>query len=662
MHTPPSFPRLGWLMRFAGLIFAIGLGLASPVIAAKLDNQTCLSCHDGKKMHEVENADGDKRKLTPVMPAKFAKGVHAKLDCVSCHTYITDDKAPHKKESTDKLPSCSACHTDLWEKAKAEGKSAEKPRLGVVVENIAGYEQSFHARPNGDEPDRPNATCHQCHNTHEFNVPPRGSPERAEWHLTTPKVCGESCHTDQLEEFAGSVHGKAVLEKGDAKAAVCVDCHTSHEIGATAASKVRLAITEKCGSCHENSLKTYRSTYHGQVGALGHAYTAKCFDCHGSHDVRKLDDPDSLMNPEYRLETCQKCHTDKKPGMRTATAGFVTFGPHAHGGDFEKYPEMWIATKGMVALLIGVFAFFWLHSGLWYYREWQDRKAGKAPPHIDTKGLVLDEKKHFRRFHVGWRVAHLVFALITMTLVLTGTSALFAHSSWAPIVSDILGGPKTMGLIHRVAAALFVGIFLVHFVYVMQKLLRSKTFRWFGPDSLIPNWKDLADCWGMFKWFLGKGPRPRFDRWAYFEKFDYWAVFWGVNVIGWSGLMLAFPHVTASYLPGWVFNVATLVHGEEAFLAAVFLFTVHFFNNHFRPDKLPPPDIVMFTGTQSLEEFRHDHPAQYQRLVDSGELEQYLVDAPSTGFALGSKILGLILIGIGLVLLALVINGFLGSF
>jgi cytochrome b subunit of formate dehydrogenase len=164
----------------------------------------------------------------------------------------------------------------------------------------------------------------------------------------------------------------------------------------------------------------------------------------------------------------------------------------------------------------------------------------------------------------------------------------------------------------------------------------------------------------MFKWFFGKGPKPRFDRWAYFEKFDYWAVFWGVNIIGWSGLMLAFPHITAQYLPGWVFNVGTLIHGEEAFLAAVFLFTVHFFNNHFRPDKLPPPDVVMFTGTQSLEEFRADHPAYYQRLVDSGELEKHLVDEPSPQFTRGSKVLGIVLIGFGLLLLLLVSIGFFG--
>jgi cytochrome b subunit of formate dehydrogenase len=347
--------------------------------------------------------------------------------------------------------------------------------------------------------------------------------------------------------------------------------------------------------------------------------------------------------------------------MTLATEGFVTFGPHANGNDFKKYPQMWIATKFMTALLIGVFAFFWLHCGLWYYREWQDRKQGKTVPHVRTDAMNLKPEKHFQRFPWGWRVAHLVFALVTMTLVLTGTSALFSNSPWAPVVAAAVGGPKMLGLIHRVAAALFVGIFLIHFVYVMQRLLRSKTFRWFGPDSFIPNWKDFADCWGMFKWFVGKGDRPQFERWTYFEKFDYWAVFWGVNIIGWSGLMLAFPSVTASYLPGWVFNVATLVHGEEAFLAAVFLFTVHFFNNHFRPDKLPPPDVVMFTGTQSIAEFRADHPAHYKRLVETGELEKYLVDAPSRQMHLGSVVLGLTLITVGLVLLVLVAIGFFGA-
>jgi cytochrome b subunit of formate dehydrogenase len=418
-------------------------------------------------------------------------------------------------------------------------------------------------------------------------------------------------------------------------------------------------VTQVCGGCHKENLKSYTDTYHGQVNSLGYAYTAKCYDCHGSHGILAPTDPESTVHPDNRLKTCKQCHDGKARPL--ATAGFITFGPHANSHNFAKYPQVWVATKFMVVLLVGVFAFFWLHSGLWYFREWQDRKLHKVIPHVRSAELSPDEKRFFQRFPIGWRIAHLAFALITMTLVLTGTVALFSNTSWAPVVAHALGGPRGLGLIHRISAALFIAIFFFHFVYVMQKLLRDRSFRWFGPDSLVPNWKDLSDMVGMFKWFVGKGEKPRFDRWTYFEKFDYWAVFWGVSIIGGSGLLLAIPHVTATYLPGWIFNVATIVHGEEAFLAAVFLFTVHFFNNHFRPDKLPPPDIVMFTGTQSLEEFRREHPAQYQRLVDAGELEKYLVDGPSQPMTRGSKILGLTLITIGLILLTLVIIGFVGG-
>jgi cytochrome b subunit of formate dehydrogenase len=648
----------------AGAIFLGGMLTNAPALAAlsdlpaRLDNASCLSCHDSTR-HKIEVAgpDDEKRPLAPVDTALFGKGVHAKMTCVACHTDIVDAREKHEKLANQAKPDCATCHAKLWEAAKAN--PAGKERLGVVVQNIDAYKNSFHARPDKDDPSHAKAVCADCHATHDFAVPKAGTPERDLWRLSIPKTCGEKCHDEQLEDFETSAHGQLVMGKDDPKGAVCIDCHTTHEIRGSSSDPFKLKNVEACGDCHKAELHSYRDTYHGQVNKLGYTYTAKCSDCHGSHGIKKSDDPESKVHVKNRLKTCQQCHNDKKPGMVQATAGFVTFGPHANGHDFEKYPQMWIATKFMVALLIGVFAFFWLHCGLWYYREWQERGGRLVAKHVNTEALGLKPEKHFERFAWGWRLAHLVFALVTMTLVLTGTSAMFSDSSWAPLVAAAVGGPKVLGLIHRVAAALFVGIFLIHFVYVMQRLLRDKSFRWFGPDSLIPNWKDFSDCWGMFKWFFGKGPKPQFERWAYFEKFDYWAVFWGVNIIGWSGLMLALPHVTATYLPGWVFNVATLVHGEEAFLAAVFLFTVHFFNNHFRPDKLPPPDVVMFTGTQSLAEFRADHPAHYQRLVESGELENYLVDAPSRQMHLGSVILGIALITIGLGLLVLVAIGFM---
>jgi cytochrome b subunit of formate dehydrogenase len=269
-------------------------------------------------------------------------------------------------------------------------------------------------------------------------------------------------------------------------------------------------------------------------------------------------------------------------------------------------------------------------------------------------------KTHFRRFGRWWRLAHLVGALSIMTLTLTGITVLYAESSWAPTVMSLLGGPMVAAYVHRIGAIGFMGVFFVHLIYFAIRFSRSwRSFQWFGPDSLIPSWQDFKDAIAMFRWFFGLDARPVFDRFTYWERFDYWAPFWGMTIIGVSGMMMWFPAETASLLPGWVFNVAAIVHGEEAFLAVVFLFTVHFFNNHFRPDKFPQ-DTTMFTGRVPLEVYKHEHRLQYDRLVASGEIDKHLVGAPSGPMARGSKILGAVLIIVGLTLLSLVLFGFFG--
>jgi len=271
----------------------------------------------------------------------------------------------------------------------------------------------------------------------------------------------------------------------------------------------------------------------------------------------------------------------------------------------------------------------------------------------------MARKTHVQRFSRHWRQVHLVLAVVVMALALTGTTLLYADSFWAPTVIRLLGGPKVAGIIHRSAAFIFGVLFFGHIAVVLSKnfVKRLEGYRWFGPDSLLPRRQDFRDFAAMMRWFFGRGPRPEFDRWTYWEKFDYWAPFWGMFIIGASGLMLWFPTFFGGFLPGWVFNVATIVHGEEAFLAIVFLFTVHFFNSHFRPEKFPL-DIVMFTGTLPLKEFEKEHKLEYERLVTEGKLKDFLVEPPSDKLVRNSEILGFTLIGAGLIILALVLIGF----
>ena len=160
----------------------------------------------------------------------------------------------------------------------------------------------------------------------------------------------------------------------------------------------------------------------------------------------------------------------------------------------------------------------------------------------------------------------------------------------------------------------------------------------------------------MLKWFFGVAPRPVFDHWNYQQKVDYWAPFWGVAILAATGAMLWFKSLTGAVLPGWSLNVAAVVHGDEVVLATVYLFTIHFFVNHWRPDKFPL-DIVIFTGSMPLEEFKREYGVEYDRLKESGELESYLVDAPSRPMTLGSKILGFSLMFIGLALLIMMATG-----
>jgi cytochrome b subunit of formate dehydrogenase len=498
---------------------------------------------------------------------------------------------------------------------------------------------------------------------HSFDVPRRGSPDREPWRLGVSDLCGR-CHDAHLEEWSESVHGREVKLKQNPKSANCADCHTAHKVGKPRSSEVKLAITDSCGNCHEDAYKSYRATYHGQIATLGFSYTAKCFDCHSSHDIEPSSNPNSKMHVDNRLEACQKCHSGKQD-IPKATAGFVSFSPHGTTDDFKAYPQIWVANKIMIQLLLGTFGFFWLHTLLWFYREFKERRQRKSQMHVRLDHLpgvpAKFQGKHFRRFSATWRIAHLLFAVSLMVLTMTGISLFYPTAPWAKPLMGMLGGPQTAGIVHRVAAVIFAGVFFWHLLYMGNKIIRNwGEFKIFGPNSMIPGLQDLKDILAMFKWFFGLGPRPVFDRWTYWEKFDYWAPFWGVTIIGVSGLMMWVPHITAKYLPGWVFNVATIFHSEEAFLAVVFLFTVHFFNNHFRPDKFPL-DRVMFTGTFTLDELRHEHPLQYQRLLESGELEKHLVEPPSAAMVKASTVLGFTLIVAGLSLLTLVAIGFFTS-
>ncbi len=237
--------------------------------------------------------------------------------------------------------------------------------------------------------------------------------------------------------------------------------------------------------------------------------------------------------------------------------------------------------------------------------------------------------RQFQRFTRLERLLHILMIISFISLALTGMTLKFSYTGWAKILSHIFGGFQFAGYIHRSAATIMFGIFAAH-IYDLAVTKRREYGSWkallFGEYSMIPGKKDWEDLKGSIRWFLGKGPRPQYGRWTYWEKFDYFAVFWGIFVIGSTGLTLWFPEFFTNFIPGWMLNVATIIHSDEALLATGFIFTVHFFNTHLRPEKFPM-DLVVFTGRMPLHELKMDKPEEYEKLKKAGRLEEFMVEA-----------------------------------
>lgn len=267
-------------------------------------------------------------------------------------------------------------------------------------------------------------------------------------------------------------------------------------------------------------------------------------------------------------------------------------------------------------------------------------------------------ERFFMRFTREQRYMHAVLFTTFLGLAATGLPIRFSESIWARGLAKAVGGFGAILFFHKFFALVLTIAFLLHVKEVFTRGLvnREKGVFW-GPNSMVANWKDAKDLVGHLRWFVGLGPKPQFDRYAYWEKFDYWAVFWGMIVIGFSGYAMWFAPFFAHFLPGWALNAVLVIHSEEGLLAILFIFSIHFVNTHLRPDSFPM-DMVVFTGVESEEEFAHKRPMEYERLKREGRLEKRLGEAPQAWLVNFSRVVGTIAIAIGLTLLVLTLTAY----
>jgi cytochrome b subunit of formate dehydrogenase len=268
------------------------------------------------------------------------------------------------------------------------------------------------------------------------------------------------------------------------------------------------------------------------------------------------------------------------------------------------------------------------------------------------------QEKYYVRFRREQRYMHAVLFTTFLGLAATGLPIRFSESFWARKFAAAVGGFGAILFFHKLCAVALTIAFLIHVKEVFKRAFmdREKGIFW-GPTSMVANWKDVKDLFGHFRWFLGLGPKPKFDRYAYWEKFDYWAVFWGMVVIGFSGYAMWFAPFFAHFLPGWALNAALVIHSEEGLLAILFIFSIHFVNTHLRPDSFPM-DMVIFTGVESEEEFKHKRPLEYERNSKHGELEKKVSTAPPAWLVKLSRAVGFTAIFIGLALLVLTLTAY----
>jgi cytochrome b subunit of formate dehydrogenase len=261
----------------------------------------------------------------------------------------------------------------------------------------------------------------------------------------------------------------------------------------------------------------------------------------------------------------------------------------------------------------------------------------------------------YYRFRLYHRILHIMVIVSFLGLALTGMSLKFAEASWAQWLSLSMGGPFISRILHRIFAIVTFLYFGLHLLSVVRTMIQKGFKRTFwGPESMMPQPKDIVQLWQNVKHFIGRGPEPNFDRFTYWEKFDYLAVFWGVVIIGSTGLVLWFPTLFAKFLPGIWINAAIIVHSDEALLAVGFIFFIHFFNTHLRPEKFPM-DKVIFTGRVTEEELKNERPAEYERLLASGGLEAIRAEPAKHWVYTAARVGGFSAVFIGVVLVILII-------
>lgn len=561
------------------------------------DSQTCIACHGTNNVQKAVTGPQFCATCHATEVGQYRNSVHGRArdhgnadvpTCQSCHGSAhvalpaTDPRSPVSKEH---LPdTCGSCHSDPKLAAKY---------MFTEVRPVQAYRQSVHGRAVA-QGNQNAATCNDCHGTHD--ILPVSDPHSKIWRQNVASTCGK-CHRDVFNTYAQSIHGQAVA-KGVLQAATCTDCHSEHRILAPgdANSPVYMANVsqEACSRCHadtqlmagfnlpQDRVPTYEDSYHGLAAHEGRQSVANCASCHGVHNIYPSSDPRSTVNHANLGKTCGQCHADA--GRRFAIGPVHAFSSATTGGRLLDYVKIFyfIVIPATLGLML-------LHNLI----DWRRK----------TRAVLALYRQHpgQMRLALNERAQHGVLVVSFIVLVITGFALKFPHAFWVAPMVRWEHHHAIRGWIHRIAGVVLIGASVYHIVYLA---LKKSGRRWL--KDMVPDLRDAKEAVQTVEYNLGRRNQlPRYRRFNYAEKAEYWALVWGTAVMAITGVLLWGNDWILAHLPhpASILAISTAIHFYEAILATAAIVIWHFYAVIFDPD-IYPLKWTFLTGRAPEHEVR----------------------------------------------------------